>query len=112
MTNHNHTGSIWDNVTAGARRRTGPGTDYAEKDELQAGQSLIVLCYSHDSQGASHNWTTPGGQTYTSDAWDFVVIGDQDAGGYVADVLVNTGGDIRQQLGGQGTSDALRQRLV
>jgi len=52
------------------------------------------------------------GQTYTSKDWDFVVTSDQDPGGYVADVFVNTGGNIEQQLGEQGRSDALQQRLV
>src|SRR5579884_1320750 len=36
MSNHNHTGSIWNNVTDGARRHTGPGTDYEVKDTLPA----------------------------------------------------------------------------
>ena len=111
MSNHNHTGSIWNNVTDGVRRHTGPGTDYEVKDTLPAGQSLIVLCYSHNSHGIRQNWTTPGGQPNMSDAWDFVVTGDLDPGGYVADVYVNTGGDITQQLGGQGTCDALRHNL-
>jgi len=50
--------------------------------------------------------------THPSDAWDFVVTSDQDSGGYVADVFVATGGDIRQQLGEQGRCDILMQRLA
>ena len=109
MATHNHTGSIWSNATGGVHRRHGPGTNFAIIDSLQAGTSLIVLCYS---LGDSESFTTPGGQTNTSNAWDFVVTSDQDAGGYVADVFIDTGGDIRQQLGTQGTCDALRQRLA
>ncbi len=105
----NHDGKIWANVTDGARRRYGPGKNYDIIDTLQAGTSLIVLCYS---LGDTESFMTPGGKTYTSNAWDFVVTSDQDPGGYVADVLVDTGGDITQQLGEQGRCDALRQRLV
>jgi hypothetical protein len=109
MADHNHTGSIWNNVTSGANRRHGPGSNFGVIDTLQAGTSLIVLCYSH---GQSETFTTPNGQTYTSDVWDFVVTSDQDRGGYVADVFINTGGDTAQQLGAQGTCDALRQHLA
>ena len=109
MSIHNHTGSIWSNVTLGANRRRGPGTNFEKIDTLPAGQSLIILCYS---RGQSESFTAPNGQTYTSDAWDFVVTGDQDPGGYVADVLVDTGGDITQQLGSQGTCQILQQRLA
>ena len=109
MADHNRTGSIWSNVTAGANRRHGPGTKYDPPiDTLPAGKGLIVLCYVH---GETVSWTAPNGQTYTSDAWDFVVTSDQDSGGYVADVFVDTGGDIAQQLGQQGTCDALGDRL-
>ncbi len=110
MAAHNRTGSIWNNVTTGAHRRKGPGTNYEMIDTLHANQSLIVLCYS---RGGQVTWTSPPPhvQTNTSDAWDFVVTSDQDPGGYVADVFVDTGADITQQLGEQGTSDALRQRL-
>lgn len=109
MATHNRTGSIWSNVTLGANRRLGPGTNFEEIDTLPAGQSLIVLCYSH---GQSESFTAPNGQTYTSDAWDFVVTSDQDPGGYVADVFVDTGGDVTQQLGAQGTCELLQQRLA
>jgi hypothetical protein len=105
----NHDGKIWANVTGGAHRRYGPGKNFAVIDTLQAGTSLIVLCYS---LGDTESFTTPGGQMNMSNAWDFVVTSDQDPGGYVADVLVDTGGDITRQLGEQGACDALRQRLV
>ncbi|MGI9059523.1 MAG: hypothetical protein ACR2H5_13180 [Ktedonobacteraceae bacterium] len=109
MSDHNHTGYIWNNVASGANRRHGPGANYNVIDTLPAGASLIVLCYSH---GQSETFTAPNGQTYTSDIWDFVVTSDQDRGGYVADVFVDTGGDTAQQLGAQGTCDALRQHLA
>ena len=109
MATHNHTGSIWSNVTQGANRRRGPGTNFESIGTLPPGQSLIVLCYS---RGQSESFTAPNGQTYTSDVWDFVVTSDQDPGGYVADVLVDTGGDIAQQLGAQGTCQILQQRLA
>src|SRR6266516_635093 len=109
MATHNHEGKVWSNVTLGANRRQGPGTNYSVIDTLPANQQLIVLCYS---LGDTESFTAPNGQTYSSDAWDFVVTSDQDPGGYVADVLLDTGGDIRQQLGSQGTCPALKQRLV
>ncbi len=111
----NHTGSIWSNVTDGANRRKGPGQNFDKVDNLPARTSLIVLCWS---RGQSETWTTPAlphapeGVTNTSDAWDFVVTSDQDPGGYVADVFVNTDDDIRQQLGEQGRCNALRHRLA
>lgn len=105
----NHDGKIWANVTGDAHRRYGPSTNYDIIDTLQARTPLIVLCYS---LGDTESFTTPGGQMNTSNAWDFVVTSDQDPGGYVADVLVDTGGDITQQLGEQGRCDALSQRLV
>jgi hypothetical protein len=108
MATHNHEGKIWSNVTLGANRRQGPGTSFAVIDTLPANQQLIVLCYR---LGDSESFTAPNGQSFTSDAWDFVVTSDQDHGGYVADVLIDTGGDIRQQLGSQGPCDALIQRL-
>ena len=116
MSDHNHAGSIWSNVTDGANRRHGPGTSFNPPiDKLPAGTSLIVLCYT---RGDTESWTTPPlpnaphGVTNTSDAWDFVVTSDQDRGGYVADVFIDTGGDITLQLGAQGTCDALRQHLA
>ncbi len=109
MATDNHGGSIWSNVTQGAHRRRGPGTNFEVIDTLPAGQSLVVLCYS---RGQSESFTAPDGHTYTSDAWDFVITSDQDPGGYVADVLVETGGDITQLLGAQGTCEILRQRLA
>jgi hypothetical protein len=118
MSDHNHTGSIWGNVPqGGVNRHSGPGTNFAVIDPhnpLHREQQVIVLCYS---LGEPKTFTTPPlpnaphGVTNTSDAWDFVVTSDQDPGGYVADVYVNTGDDIRQQLGGQGTCEALRNRL-
>lgn len=109
MSDHNHTGYVWNNAANGANRRHGPGTNFGVIDTLQAGTSLIVLCYSH---GQSETFTAPNGQTYTSDVWDFVVTSDQDRGEYVADVFIDTGGDVAQQLGAQGTCDALRQHLA
>jgi hypothetical protein len=109
MSTHNRTGSIWSNAAAGAHRRLGPGTTFDLIDTLQAGQPLIVLCYS---LGETASFTTPGGQTNRSAAWDFVVTSDQDGGGYVADVFVDTGGDVTNQLGEQGRCDILRQRLA
>ncbi len=109
MADHNRTGSIWSNVTNGANRRRGPSTSYDPPiDNLSAGTSLIVLCYA---RGESVSWRAPDGHTYTSDAWDFVVTSDQDPGGYVADVFIDTGGDVTQQLGEQGKCDALADRL-
>ena len=108
MSNHNRTGSIWSNAAAGANRRQGPGTNFNLIDTLPAGTSLLVLCYS---QGQSETFTAADGQTYTSSIWDFVVTSDQDRGGFVADVFVDTGGDTAQQLGSQGTCDAPQQRL-
>ena len=109
MSNHNHTGSIWSNVSDGAHRRSGPGTNFEIIDTLQAGQPLVVLCYS---LGDTESFTTSGGKKNTSNAWDFVVTGDQDSGGYVADVFVDTGDDITKQLGEQGKCDVLRHRLL
>lgn len=109
MANHNHEGKIWDNIPSVVHRRYGPGTSFEVIDSLQPGQPLIVLCYS---LGDTESFTTPGGQTNTSNAWDFVVIGDGDAGGYVADVFVETGDDIVKQLGEQGSCNLLQQRLA
>lgn len=109
MADHNHTGSIWGNVSIPVNRRSGPGTDFAIIDTLEAGKSLIVLCYS---LGDTESFTASNGQRYTSNAWDFVVKDDQDPGGYVADVFVNTGGDITQMLGEQGRCDVLAQRFA
>jgi len=108
MSNHNHEGKIWSNATQGVNRRSGPGEDYAIIDTLQAGQPLVVLCYS---QGEPVTFTNPF-RTNTGDAWDFVVISDQDPGGYVADVFIDTGGDIIQQLGEQNRCDILQQRFA
>lgn len=108
MSDHNHTGSIWGNATPSVNRHSGPGESFAVIDTLPANQSLIVLCYS---LGDIVTFTNPF-QTNTSAAWDFVVTSDQDPGGFVADVFVNTGGDITIQLGEQGTCKALQQRLA
>jgi len=108
MSMHNHEGIIWSNAMQGVNRRSGPGEDYAAIDTLQAGQPLVVLCYS---QGEPVTFTNPF-QTNTSDAWDFVVTSDQDPGGYVADVFIDTGGDTTQQFGEQGRCDILQQRFA
>ena len=107
MSNHNHTGTIWSNATT-VNRHTGPGSGFPHLDRLQAGTPLIVLCYS---QGDSQKFTPVGHPQYTSTAWDFVVTDDQDSGGYVNDVYIDTGGDITQQLGGQGTCARLIQTV-
>jgi hypothetical protein len=109
MSHTNHDGSIWSNVTQGVYRRSGPGRDYPVIDQLWAGQALIILCYSW---GDTESFSAADGHTYTSDAWDFVVTSDQDPGGYVADVLVDTEGDTTKQLGEQGSCDLLQQRLA
>ena len=109
MATHNHTGSIWSNATGGVHRRSAPHTAPDNIiDTLQAGQSLVILCYS---LGDTETFTNPNGIKNTSAAWDFVVTSDQDSGGYVADVFVDTGGDITKQLGTQGTCDQLQRRL-
>src|SRR5690349_20496818 len=72
-------------------------------------QILIVLCYSY---GDTVSVVNPYGHKNTSDAWDFVITSDDDPGGYMADVYIDTGDDSIQQLGPQGTSDALQQRLM
>jgi hypothetical protein len=109
MASLNRTGYIWSNATNGANRRHGPGGNFAIIDTLPAGTPLLVLCYSH---GDRETFTAPNGVMYTSDAWDFVITSDQDPGGYVADVLVDTGSDITKQLGNQGTCAALAHRLT
>jgi hypothetical protein len=110
MSNHNHTGSIWGNATDGVNRHSEPNKNSATIGiPLQAGQSLIVLCYS---RGQSMTFKNPNGHVNTSDAWDFVVTSDQDPGGYVADVYVDTGDDIARQLGEQGRCDILQQSLA
>jgi len=108
MSNHNHTGSIWSNAPP-QPRRLGPGANFPQISTLQANQPLIVLCYY---LGDPVSFTAPHGHTYASEAWDFVVTDDQDSGGYVPDVYVNTDGDIIQQLGEQGRCDVLQQRLA
>jgi hypothetical protein len=110
MSNHNHNGSIWSNVLNGAHVRSEPNGDAPITNTLPAGTSLIVLCYSKGPQDVS--FTAPDGHKYTNKFWDFVVTDDQDRGGFVADVLVNAGGDIDQQLGGQGTCKLLGQYLA
>src|SRR6266487_2096758 len=118
MGNHNHKGSIWsknpDGTPLKANRRRGPGTDFAKvathEGTLDGETPLIVLCYSLGEREISFD--APDGVTYKSYAWDFVVTDDQDPGGFVADVLVNTDGNIQHQLGEQGKCSELRQRLV
>jgi len=108
MSDPNHTGSIWKNVPPqGVGRHSGPGHQFALIDTLYKEQQVVVLCYS---VGESVTFKNPYREN-TSKAWDFVVTGDQDPGGFVADVHLDTGDDIIQQLGGQGTCGALRHRL-
>jgi len=114
MSDHNHTGTIWGNVgTGGVNRHSDPTQNPATiiTPSLHAGQNLIVLCYALGDPESFAN-PTDLAHPFSSNAWDFVVTSDQDSGSYVADVFVDTGGDIRQQLGTQGTCDALRQRLM
>ncbi len=113
MSDHNHTGRIWQSVgTDGVWRHSEPNNDHDTRiDTLHAGQQLIVLCYSLGTPISLLHPTGPQ-PTHPSEAWDFVVTGDQDRGGYVADVFIDTGGDIRQQLGEQGRCDILKQRLA
>lgn len=56
MSNHNHEGKIWSNAAQGVNRHSGPGEEYAALDVLEAGQPLIVLCYS---QGEPVSFTNP-----------------------------------------------------
>ncbi len=106
---YNHPGTVWENAGRVNRHR-GPKADPTTViDTVNAGQRVTILCYSH---GDTEKFINPHGHENTSDAWDFVVTGDQDRGGFVADVFINTDGDIAQQLGSQGTCDALRQRLA
>ncbi len=107
-----HEGKIWSNVTEPVHRRSGPTTHHPIIDQFQAGQEFLVLCYSLGDTEQFENPTNPPGHPFTSNAWDFVVTSEQDTGGYVADVFIDTGGDIRQQLGTQGTCPALKGRLV
>ena len=105
----NHVGTIWSNTPSQVHRRSGPGVSFPLIDSLSPGQEVLILCYT---LGDSESFTNPNGVTNTSTAWDFVFTGDQDSGGYVADVFINTGGDIIQQLGQQGTCYQLKQRLM
>ena len=106
---YNHPGTIWQNA-ANVNRHSGPKSDpNTIIGTLHAGQHVTILCYS---TGSTERFENPLHTPPTSDAWDFVVTSDQDPGGFVADVFIDTGGDIRQQLGSQGTCDALRQRLA
>jgi hypothetical protein len=112
MSNHNHTGKIWHSLTEGVFIHSEPtNTPETRIGTLHADQQLIVLCYSFgDSISLQH--PTGDEPTQPSNAWDFVVTSDQDRGGYVADVFIDTGGDIRQQLGEQGRCDILKRRLA
>ena len=112
MSNHNHTGRIWETVpTDGVNRHSDP-THNPDTiiGTLHANQQLIILCYSLGDTESFPNPVDPAHPS--SNAWDFVVTSDQDRGGYVADVFVDTGGDIRHQLGEQGRCDILKQRLA
>lgn len=105
---YNHQGTVWQNAGR-VNRHSGPFADPTTViDTVNAGQSVIVLCYS---QGETQTFANPF-HSNTSDAWDFVITSDQDPGGFVADVFINTDGDIRQQIGSQCTCDALQQRLA
>ena len=105
---YNLQGTVWENAGRVNRHR-GPKADPTTIiDTVHAHQRVTILCYT---KGDTQTFTNPF-QTNTSDDWDFVVIGDHDPGGFVADVFINTGSDIHQQLGKQGTCDALRQRLA
>jgi len=104
------TGSIWDNTKDVAKRRKRPDRNSEVIDTLQAGQPLIILCYSMSDHEES--WEDPERNIWRSKAWDFVVTSDDDSGGYVADVYVNTYGIVTQQLGPQGACNLLKQRLV
>src|SRR5690349_14235323 len=93
MSNHNHTGSIWGNATDGVNRHSEPNKQSATiGNPLPAGQSLIVLCYTLGETVSFQNPENPPGQPFSSNAWDYVVTSDQDKGGYVADVYVDTKG--------------------
>jgi len=105
---YNHPGTIWQ-TAAIVNRHSGPKSDsHTVTGTLHAGQHVTILCYS---KGSPESFENPLHTPPTSDAWDFVVTGDQDLGSFVADVFIDTGGDIRQQLGSQGTCDALCKRL-
>ncbi len=103
MSNHNHTGTIWSNAN-NVNRHVSPDSGSLIQDRLQAGTPLIVLCYS---KGDELQFVSPEG-SQRSDAWDFVVTDDHDSGGYVNDVYIDTGGDIREQ---QGTCTRLIQTM-
>jgi hypothetical protein len=108
-----HTGTIWPNVNpSDGVRRLGPDDSFAALDTLTGGTSVVVLCYSHNPNGFTKTHTTPGGVVNTSDLWDFVVTSNGDAGGYINDVFVDTGGPTDQMLGPQGACAALQQRLL
>lgn len=111
MANHNHTGSVWSNVSKGANVREGPGTNFPTITDtlpLKAGTPVVILCYS---LGEEIVHLAPDGVKYKSRAWDYVVTTNGDRG-YVADVLINTGGDIIKQMGQQGTCKLVGQRLM
>jgi hypothetical protein len=99
-------GTVWKNA-GNVTRHSGPHADPTSViDTLPANQSVIVLCWSH---GDNMTFANPF-VSNTSDAWDFVVTSDQDPGGFVADVFINTVKDIRQQL--PVSCDILAQRLL
>ncbi len=88
-------GNVWKNA-ATVNRYSGPHADSTTViDTVNANQSVTVVCYAH---GDTESFTAADGHTYTSDAWDFVVTGNEDPGGFVNDVYINTGGDIHNQL--------------
>ena len=105
-------GSVWGNAGSVTRYSVPHADPTKAIDTLKANQSVTVLCYSH---GDTETWTStpfaghPQGEFYKSDAWDFVVTGDQDPGGFVADVYIDTGGPIQNQL--PVTCTILSQRL-
>ena len=113
MPDHNHTGTIWQNIDhRGEVRHLGPGDNFDPiGSKLKPGTAVVVLCYSHNPVGITKKHPTPGGIHNENDLWDFVVTEDDDSGGYIPDVYVDTGDPIDKQLGPQGTCAALKQRL-
>jgi hypothetical protein len=118
MSDHNHAGTIWsknpDGTPLTVHRRKGPGQDFALVDQqdgkLAGGTPVIVLCYTLGNEDVE--FPNPFQPHNKSNAWDFVVTSDQDPGGFVADVFIDTGGDIRHQLREQGKCSVLRRSLV
>ena len=100
-------GIVWSNAGS-VPRYSGPHADpNTIIDTITANQHVTVLCYTN---GDTESFTTPGGVLNTSPAWDFVVTSDQDPGGFVNDVYLDTNNqDIRKLL--PTTCNILWQRL-